>query len=236
MTAKYITAVFCIALWYMAVPLYGEVVPHHSGYETLHSHTPEDFAPHERRNTEPVPAKGRFLVASPKLKGSIFEQSVILLIDHSVLGTNGLIINKAGRMTASEVYPDIKELADHGGNIHLGGPVVSDQVYILVRSGNRPAESKEILQDLYLSLNMNSLKEDVISREEGFQFRVYIGYAGWSHGQLEQEIKRGGWYVMEGEQDIVFSEKPSLIWQELIRKRTLFYQTVFNPSDNPQTD
>ena len=131
-------------------------------------------------------------------------------------------------MTASEVYPDIKELADHRESIHLGGPVELKQAHILVRSGNRPADSREILQDLYHSLNMNSLKEALNSREEGFKFRLYFGYAGWKHGQLEQEIARGGWYVMEGEQDLVFSENPSLIWQELIRKRTLFYETVFS--------
>ena len=228
MTARYITAVFCTALWFMAVPLYGEVVPHHSGYETLHSGIPGDFVPRQRRTTEPAPAKGRFLVATPKLKGSIFEQSVILLIDHSLLGTTGLIINKSGIMIASEVYPDIKELADHGGNIHLGGPMEIGQVHILVRSGNRPADSREILQDLYHSSNMNALKEALTSSEDGFKFRLYFGYAGWKHGQLEQEIMRGGWYVMEGELDVVFSEKPSLIWQELIRKRTLFYETVFS--------
>jgi len=218
MTTKYITAVFFTVLWYMAVPIYGEVVPHHSGYETSHSRNPGDFAPRERWIKEPAPAKGRFLIATSRLKGSVFEQSVILLLDYSLHGATGLIINKPGRTTVSEVYPDIKELADHRGNIHLGGPVETEQVYILVRSGNKPAESKEILQDLYLSANMNPLKKAVNNREEGFKFRVYFGYSGWSHGQLQQEITGGSWYVMEGEQDVIFSEKPSLIWQELIRK------------------
>lgn len=228
MTVKYITAVCCTVLWFMAVPLYGEVVPYRSGYVTLHSGIPGDFTPRERRTAEPAPAKGSFLVATPQLKGSIFEQSVILLIDHSSLGTTGLIINKAGRISASEIYPDIDELEDHGGNVHLGGPVNTGQLQILVRSNKRPAESGEILKDLYHSTYMNSLKDAINSRDEGFKFRMYVGYAGWSHGQLEQEIRRGGWYVMEGDLDVVFSEKPSLIWQELIRKRTLFYETVFS--------
>ena len=194
-------------------------MPHHSGYETLHSRNPGDFAPREPWITDPAPAKGRFLVATPRLKGSVFERSVILLLDYSLQSATGLIINKPGRMTVSEVYPDIKELADHRGNIHLGGPVETEQVFILVRSGNRPAESKEILQDLYFSANINSVKEAVNSREDGYKFRVFFGYSGWSHGQLKQEITGGSWYVMEGEQDVVFSEQPSLIWQELIRKR-----------------
>jgi len=228
MTARYITAFLCTVLCYMAAPLYGEVVPNHPGYERMHSHIPGDFPSLQRRITEPVPAKGRFLVATPKLKGSIFEQSVILLIDHSLLGTNGLIINKPGKINASEVYSDIKELDDHGGKIHLGGPVETEKVNILVRSENKPADSREILKGLYHISNMNALKEAINSSEEGLKFRMYLGYAGWRHGQLEQEIRRGGWYVMEGDQEMVFSERPSQIWQELIQKRTLFYETVFS--------
>ena len=237
MTSKYIIAVLFTVLWCTALPLYGEgVQPHrglNSGFEpAMHSRVPENFTPQERRITEPDPAKGRFLVATPRLNGSVFEQSVILLIDYSLVGATGLIINKLSAVTASEAFPDIRELADYRGNINLGGPIKIRHFLFLIRSGNRPLESKEILQDLYFSASMNTLKESANRKEKGVKFRMYFGYSGWSPGQLEREIRRGSWYVMEGEQDVVFSEKTSLIWQNLIRKRSPFYDTVLRESDD----
>lgn len=198
----------------------------------IRPHVPENFAPHERIITEPEPAKGRFLVATPGLEGSIFEKSVILLIDYSLAGANGLIINKPGSATAADVFPDIKELADRKGNIYLAGPVQIGHVYLLVQSDNRPSASEEILHNLYFSASIDTMKETASRKEEGLKFRLYFGYSGWSHGQLVQEILRGSWYVMEGEPDVVFSEKPSMIWQNLIRKRTQFHDTVLRKPDD----
>jgi len=240
MTSKYIITVLFTVLWFTALPTYGEVVQPHrglnSGFEAaIRSRVPEKYAPQERRITEPAPAKGRFLVATPRLKGSVFEQSVILLIDYSLDGATGLIINKPSSATAADVFPDIKELAEYRENIYLAGPVQIGHIYLLIRSGNRPLESEEILQNLYFSASINTLKESAQRKEEGLKLRMYFGYSGWSPGQLVREILGGSWYVMEGEEDVVFSEKPSLIWQKLIRKRSPFYDTVLRESDDDIT-
>ena len=231
----YFTAALFTLLWCAAAAAYGGVLPTGRGHEAggkpavaVHARVPGDFAPWEElRTTDPDPARGRFLVATPKLKGSLFEQSVILLIDYSWQGATGLIINKPGAATSSDAFPDIKELADHREHIYLGGPVELGHVHLLIRSGSRPAESREILQDLYLCASMETLRETSQSTEEGLKFRLYVGYSGWSPGQLEREILEESWYVMEAEQDLVFSELPSLIWQKLIRRRSPFHDTVF---------
>lgn len=197
----------------------------------LHAHVPGSLAPEERRKAEPEPAKGRFLVATPELTGSIFEESVILLVDYSWHGVTGLIINKPAGATASGVFPEIKELTDHHEDIYLGGPVEIGRVSLLIKSGSKPIESEDVLPDLYFSLSIKALKEAATSREKGLKFRMYAGYAGWSAGQLTREILRGSWYVMEADQDVIFSEIPSLIWQKLIRQRSPFYDTVLRDAD-----
>jgi len=193
---------------------------------TMLCRAPHDFAPEDRRDTEPVPAKGRFLVATPKLRGSVFQESVIVLIDHSWRGTTGLIINKPGKPVASEAFPDIDELSDYHEHVYLGGPVELNTISLLIHSGDRVTESIELLQNLYFSMSMNTLKDVAGKRKAHSRFRMYAGYAGWSAGQLEQEILHGSWYVMKGDPDIIFSEDPSGLWQRLVRERSRLHDSV----------
>ncbi len=126
----------------------------------------------------------------------------------------------------SDALPGIKELNDKTEKVYMGGPVEMTHINLLIMSDKKPAESKHVVQDTYFSASMNALKEAAGNKENGIKFRVYIGYSGWGPGQLEQEIQRGSWHVIKGDQDILFSETPSLIWQKLIRQRYPLLDTV----------
>jgi putative transcriptional regulator len=235
-TNKPVIAVCSILLWIASVPVYAAVfLP-----DTLNSteydmgmqcRVPEDFAPGERGIAEPVPAKGRFLVATRRLQGSMFEKSVILLVEYSWHSATGLIINKPGRVLASEVLPHVDELANYKERIYLGGPVELGRMNLLIRAEQRPVESEMIFDDLYFSVSMNALKEAAGSVEKDATFRIYAGYSGWGPGQLEREIQRGSWFVMEGDHSLIFNDSPSLLWQKLIRRRPPIFDSVFLKPD-----
>lgn len=236
MTNTFHIAVCFILLWFVSTPVYPGIFPPDepgaSGdHVTMQCRVPEEFAPEERGHTEPGPEKGRFLVATRRLKGSMFEKSVILLLEYSWHGATGLIINKPGRVLASEVLPDVNELVDYGENIYLGGPVEFGRMNLLIRADQKPVKSDVIIDDLYFSISMNALKEAAANKGKGVTFRIYAGYSGWGPGQLLEEIQKGSWYVIEGDRDLVFSETPSLLWRKLIQKRSLFFDSVFSDPD-----
>jgi putative transcriptional regulator len=172
------------------------------------------------------PAKGRFLVASERLNKSFFSRTVILLVDYSPLGATGLIINKPTKAGLSQLIPELENTRISGDIIYGGGPVGLNNLMMLIRAEKKPVDSVPVFQDIYFSGSMSTLKGLVEDGKGSMRFRAYAGYAGWSPGQLESEILRGSWYVMEGEANMVFDESPSEIWPELMRRKELKLEHV----------
>jgi putative transcriptional regulator len=63
----------------------------------------------------------------------------------------------------------------------------------------------------------NALEQAIDAGVTADRLRVYLGYSGWSPGQLEREIARGDWRIVAGDSEIIFSPEPEGIWRRLIR-------------------
>jgi putative transcriptional regulator len=62
--------------------------------------------------------------------------------------------------------------------------------------------------------------------------RIFAGYAGWSGGQLELELESGGWYVVDAEDDDVFTDRPDSLWRDVLqRQRSSLRAMAFYPDD-----
>jgi len=163
-------------------------------------------------------AQGRFLVATNRIKDRIFGRSVILLVAHERSGSMGLMINKETESTIADLLPDVRELAGKPDRLYFGGPVSLGEVFLLVRMNEKPEESVKVVGNIYMSKSMALLKRLADGRKQGDKFRFYAGYAGWGAGQLEAEIIRGDWFVIEANPDIVFEQDPSALWDRLMPK------------------
>jgi putative transcriptional regulator len=53
------------------------------------------------------------------------------------------------------------------------------------------------------------------------ELRIFLGYAGWGPGQLENEVRLHGWYIFNYDESLVFDEHPETLWQRLIDKTGL---------------
>ncbi len=163
------------------------------------------------------PARGKFLVADRRIRSSLFSQAVILLVSYSADGAMGLVINRPTNVELSAVLPGIRGIKS-GNKVHIGGPVGIDEMFLLIRSGSRPGESLQVFGDVYMSMSRKTLETIIGRKEKGENFRVYAGYAGWAPGQLEREIARGDWHVLNADAETVFEKKPDAIWPELIER------------------
>ncbi len=172
------------------------------------------------------PAKGKFLVAARKLIDPNFVQTVVFLIDYEQNGAMGVIINRPLEMKLSEVFNDIKELQERTDTVFSGGPVMRNQLLLLVRTDARPEGSLRVLQDVYVASQLELIGQIVKNEKKGDRFRVYAGYTGWGQGQLDREIKRGDWHVLPADADTIFNKAPSEIWPELIHRSSLKYVRV----------
>jgi putative transcriptional regulator len=164
--------------------------------------------------------RGVFLVASRNLLDPNFSQTVVVLIEYSPEGAVGLIINRQTDIRLSKVLPDMKALRKRKDTVFVGGPMGVDQLLLLVRSGIKPEDSYQVIEDVYLCSSLDVLGDIVRRKAGGGEFRAYAGYAGWSPGQLDSEVARGDWYVITAETESIFSQAPQEVWPRLIERST----------------
>ncbi|MCP5151056.1 MAG: YqgE/AlgH family protein [Ectothiorhodospiraceae bacterium] len=165
-----------------------------------------------------VPARGRFLVASARLRHASFARSVVLLLEHDASGALGVIVNRPTRIDLATLLPDVSELADRHDPVFAGGPVRPEQVLVLLRAAERPADAGAVLDDVYLTASLSTLRRLATGEAPSRVFRAYAGYAGWAPGQLEAELARGDWHLEPGDADKVFLDDPTSLWEELTRR------------------
>lgn len=211
------------ALILQAAPV---VVPE-SGAESLFRQPANPFyraaipknVPDEPGNKKEL-AKGMFLVASRRLQDPNFKETVVFLVDYGMEGAMGVVINRPSTVKLSTVFPDIKELKKRKETIYVGGPVAVNQMLMLIRSSGMPESSQEIIKDVYISSSWKVLERLMKRAAKDETFRIFAGYAGWAPNQLDYERSRGDWYVLKADAEAVFTQNPSNLWQELIRRVT----------------
>jgi len=163
---------------------------------------------------------GSLLVASRDLADPNFRESVILLVEVGKQGATGLIINRPTKLPFAKAIPEIDSLKRLGINLYLGGPVARYRVSLLVRSPKPlPADhARHLLGDLYLSTRLTTLLSLLKEVPPGVSLHAYAGHAGWAPGQLEAEVRRGGWHVIKGDAATCFDTDPAEVWPTLIER------------------
>jgi putative transcriptional regulator len=156
---------------------------------------------------------GQFLVASPHLRDPNFARSVVLMLQHEEQGALGVVLNRPGDKTVDEVWEMIdSEPCGSSELVHVGGPVPGP--LIAIHNQSKFAE-KEILPKVFMSMQKDSI--DLVVRRTGAKFRLFSGHAGWGGGQLENEMRVGGWLTWPAQAVDVFSD-PELLWKSVCEK------------------
>ncbi len=181
---------------------------------------------------EPGPSKGKFLVASRNLRDPTFSETVVLLTEYNRHGALGLIINRPTEVKLSKVLPEVKGLEARPDILYIGGPVAQRQMSLLIRSTSQPEGAHRVLKNIYVSSSLTVLQRMIDDDAKGERFRAYAGYAGWAPGQLDRELSRGGWHVLQADAETVFDKKPSEIWPELIRRGSAQWVKLHVPGWN----
>lgn len=160
-------------------------------------------------------AAGQLLVASEATRDPGFAQTVVLIVQYDEKGVVGLVLNRRSDIPVSQVFK--KEGNGRPEPVYWGGPV-STGVFALLRARTQPAGSGRVLPELYLITEKALLEKTVASNTPPAEFRVYVGYTGWTVAQVRNEVLAGLWYVLAGDPALPFDPKPETLWQRMIRK------------------
>lgn len=169
-----------------------------------------------RSYSDALPAKGKFLVAGRAMADPRFQETVVLLIGYDDAGATGLIINRPSKVPLADMLMPMPGLKNRSDIVYYGGPVEGHRILMLIRSPEKLEEADKVFTNVYLSTSRNMLERMIGAHKTQKQFRVYAGYAGWLPGQLDREVSRGDWYILNADADSIFEKKSSEIWRELI--------------------
>jgi len=154
--------------------------------------------------------RGSLLVAAPTLTDPNFRRTVVLLAEHGEGGAMGLVLNRPTDTPVADALPDLAGLAGANETVYLGGPVALESV-LAVAEVEDPADASELVLG-----HVGFVQEPDVTVRRG---RVFVGYAGWTAGQLEAELEEEAWFVLPAEPDDVFAPDPDELWSDVLRRQ-----------------
>ena len=161
--------------------------------------------------------QGQFLLDSGQLNGSPFQRTVVLICQHNQEGAFGLILNRStGNKVGDMLVADLPDVLQECP-LYLGGPVQPTALSFL-HSDNYIADAN-VLPNLSLGHSLDSLVEIGESFSSSKKIRMFAGYAGWSPGQLEDEMKRKAWFTFPASLELVFDTPPEKLWPVVLRRK-----------------
>ena len=157
--------------------------------------------------------RDHFLLAMPGLTEGIFSQSITYICEHGESGAMGIIINQPLDLSVAEIFEHL-EITPRGDfsttPVMAGGPVQIDHGFVLHRRCSAAWEaSLKVTGEITLTTSCDILR--AIANGEGPpEHLIALGYAGWTAGQLEQELADNSWLSLPADSDIIFNTAPEL--------------------------
>jgi putative transcriptional regulator len=175
-----------------------------------------------------VSTKGKFLVASPDMPDPRFAATVIYMVDHSREGAFGLVVNRVGaRRPLAELLAalGIAPAEPPGAaarapvELHWGGPVQPNNGFVLHSDDHQRAQTRVLGGGLALTLDP-AILADMAAGTGPSRSLVFLGYSGWSAGQLDREIAAKGWVVVPADAALIFDADHAAKWERAWKSRT----------------
>lgn len=157
---------------------------------------------------------GRLLIAEPFMTDPYFGRSVVMLCDHHEEGSLGFIVNKPLDAVASDLLEDFPS-----GEfpVYYGGPVQTDTLHFMHTVGDLLEDTTLVAPGIFWGGSFDKLKflidNNLILPS---QVRFYVGYSGWSEGQLMEEMEMRSWILGDPDVNYVFSNQPSKVWERVL--------------------
>jgi putative transcriptional regulator len=161
---------------------------------------------------------GTVLLAEPFMLDPNFQRSVVLVCDYAKNeGCVGFILNKHIDMQIADLLQDFP---DFQSKVFFGGPVQTDTIHYIHNVGDMLEDSVRIAQGVYWGGDFEKLKFLANSKLiKPNNIRFFVGYSGWSQGQLEDEIEAASWVLSSVDANYIFKEKATHLWKKVMEDK-----------------
>jgi len=178
------------------------------------------------------PGPGILLIADPFLKDPNFLRTVVFLCEHKDSGSFGFVLNRKYENTLDELIPGLENIKLP---VFYGGPVQMDTIHFLHQYPEEIPGSEEVIKGVYWGGDFETviamLKNGTLDPD---RIRFYIGYSGWSDGQLNSELEEKSWLTVAGTRKLIFHRNYQEIWKESLKQLGGDYEMMINFPIDPQ--
>lgn len=174
-------------------------------------------------------ARGKVLLAEPFMEDPNFKRAAILLCDHDDEGSLGFVMNKPLDVRVDELIEDFPEF---DSEVHLGGPVQTDTIHYVHNVGDLLEGSVRVADGVFWGGDFDKLKfliqqQLILSHN----IRFFVGYSGWSEGQLADEMLYGSWVVADMDANYLFKIAADSLWKQAMYNKGNAYTVIAQMPD-----
>lgn len=180
-----------------------------------------------------APEKGDLLISEPYLPDPNFERTVILLCEHDDNGSFGFVLNKKSHTSLPEL---VEEAEGFDSEVFVGGPVQQNTLHFLHNTPATLKGDREIVEGVFWGIDFEGLLSAINTHQvEQDRVKFFIGYSGWSPGQLQEELEAKSWIVYKkATPELVFNRNPDELWQEALKSMGGKYRVISNYPTDPR--
>lgn len=168
--------------------------------------------------------KGHLLIAMPSLDDPFFARSVTFLCEHNAEGAMGLMLNHPVKLTLAELLSQIESVKRESYDqpeliqpVLAGGPVNPERGFVLHTTQPGWSASQALDSKLMVTTSKDVL-EVLGTAAAPEKYLVALGYAGWTAGQLEQELVENSWLTIPADESLIFDTPVDKLWEEATRR------------------
>jgi len=162
----------------------------------------------------------QFLIAMPGLEDPNFRECVTFICEHNEQGALGIVVNRPMNVVLEDVLKQLSLKAQDSDTgllpVYLGGPVQTERGFVIHEPLGGWEATLKVSDSLGVTTSRDVLEAVAAGKGPGRCF-VALGYAGWTAGQLEEEMKSNSWLSTPADSRIIFDTPVELRWQAAAR-------------------
>jgi putative transcriptional regulator len=178
-----------------------------------------------------IPEKGKILISEPFLPDTFFNRTIVYLADHTAEGSVGFILNKKLEIRVSDAISGFNKWTEF---LSMGGPVAPDTLHYLHNQGDMIPKSVWVDDNIFWGGDIDFIRSMIeAGKISKSQIRFFLGYSGWSAGQLEKELKENSWVIAKIKTDIVLNNQVGNTWKKVLRSLNNKYRMWADFPESP---
>lgn len=179
-----------------------------------------------------IPEKGKVLVSEPFLPDTFFNRTVVYLTEHTEKGSVGFIINKSVNIKVSDA---VEGFPGWNEKLTMGGPVAPDTLHYLHTMGDTVPDSIWVAGKIFWGGDIDVIRSLIGKGKMGYgDIRFFLGYSGWSEGQLERELLENSWVIGDAATELIMNFHEEDAWKKVLRGMKKRYSMWADFPESPE--